>query len=158
MLRALRRPEAVVARVGLLIRQHMRAGQVAAPGQLPTPRALHRFHGVLGDATPDVCVLFLADSLATAGAEALLPRWPAYVAHVQRIAAWEPSQAAVRLLGLVDGHAVMRATGLAPGPAVGRVLLGLEEAAAAGEVRSEAEALRLAVDLAATEATAGVDE
>jgi poly(A) polymerase/tRNA nucleotidyltransferase (CCA-adding enzyme) len=151
MLRALRLPEAVVERVALLVRQHLRPGQVAAPGLPPTARALHRFHSALGDATPDVCVLFLADSLATAGAEALLPRWPAYVALVRGIAGWEPPPAATRLRRLVDGHAVMRATGLAPGPAVGRVLEVIEEAAAAGELRHEAEAIRLAVEAAARE-------
>ena len=158
MLRALRLPEVVVERVALLVRQHLRPGQVAAPGQPPSARALYRFQRALGDATPDVCVLFLADSLATAGAETLLPRWPAYVAHVQRIATWEPPPAAALLRRVVDGHAVMRATGLAPGPAVGRVLAAVEEAAAAGEVRSEGEALRLAVHLAAAESSGRDDQ
>ena len=71
--------------------------------------------------------------------------------HVQRIAEWEPPPAAAHLRRLIDGRAVMRATGLAPGPAVGRVLEAVEEAAAAGAVRDEAEAVRLAVELAAGE-------
>ena len=151
ILRCWRLPEAVIERVALLVQQHLRPGQVASPGQPPTARALHRFHRALGDATPDVCLLFLADSLATAGAEALLPRWPAYVAHVRRIAGWQPPPAAARLRRLVDGHAVMRTTGLPPGPAVGRALAAIEEAASAGEVRSPREALRLAIRLAAEE-------
>jgi poly(A) polymerase/tRNA nucleotidyltransferase (CCA-adding enzyme) len=141
-------PGSVVERVALLIGQHLRPGQVASPGAAPTPRALHRLHRALGDATPDVCLLFLADSLATAGAGVLLPRWPAYVAHARAIIEWQPPASSRRVARLVDGHGVMRATGLEPGPAVGRILRVIEEAAAAGEVTTEEQALSLAQELA----------
>ena len=156
-LRAWRFAERTIERVALLLEQHLRPGQVAAAGELPSARALHRFHSRLGDATPDVCLLFLADSLATAGVEVLLPRWPAYVAHVQRIACWHEPAAAQALARLVDGHAVIEATGLEPGPAIGRILEGIAEAAAAGEVSDEAGALALARRLAADERQAGGD-
>lgn len=143
-LRAWRFPERTIERVALLLEQHLRPGQVSAPGEAPSARALHRFHERLGDATLDVCLLFLADSLATAGAAALLPRWPAYVAHVQRIACWHPPAAAQAIARLVDGHAVLEATELAPGPAIGAILERIAEAAAAGEVTDEAGALELA--------------
>jgi putative nucleotidyltransferase with HDIG domain len=141
----------VVQRVALLIGEHMRPGQVAAPGRPPTARALYRFHRTLGDATADVCFLFLADSLATRGAAHLLPRWPTYVAHVQRIVLWRPAERADEIRRLVDGHAVMRATGLAPGPALGRVLDDIHERAMAGEITSIEEALAAAATLAASE-------
>jgi len=147
-LRSWRFPERPIARVQLLLQQHLRPGQIAAPGELPSARALHRFQRRLGDATPDVCLLFLADSLATAPIEELLPRWPAYVAHVQRIACWHEPASARRLAGLVDGHAVLEATGLEPGPEIGRILEAIAEAAAAGEVTAHAEALDLARRLA----------
>lgn len=143
-LRAWRFPERTIERVALLLQQHLRPGQVAAAGELPSARALHRFQLRLGDATPDVCLLFLADSLATAGVEELLPRWPAYVAHVQRIACWQEPDTAQAIARLVDGHAILEATGLAPGPAIGRILEGIAEAAAAGEVADERGALELA--------------
>lgn len=147
MLRRLRFPGATVARVELLVAQHLRPGQLAPPGEVPTARALHRFQRALGDATPDACWLFLADSLATVGAQVLLPRWPAYVSHVHRIVTWQPPAAAAAAR-LVDGRAVMIATGLRPGPAVGHILVAIEEAAVAGELRSREEALALAVTLA----------
>ena len=147
-LHAWRFPARTIARVALLLQQHLRPGQIAAPGELPSPRALHRFHRRLGDATPDVCVLFLADSLATAPFEQLLPRWPAYVAHVQRIACWHAPPSARALARIVDGHAVIEATGLPPGPAIGEILEAIAEAAAAGEVTDQAEALALARRLA----------
>ena len=147
-LRAWRFPSAIVDRVGLLIDQHLRPGQVASPGALPTQKALHRFHKALGDAATDVCWLFLADSLATAGVEALLPRWPAYVAHVHRIATWRPASQALRLRRLVDGRTVMTATGLPPGPGVGRILAAIDEAVATGAISREQDALAMAVRLA----------
>ncbi|MEE9278168.1 MAG: HD domain-containing protein, partial [Dehalococcoidia bacterium] len=141
-------PSAVIERVALLIDQHLRPGQIASPGEPPTVRALHRFQRAVGDATPDLCWLFLADSLATAGAGRLGPRWGAYVAHVHRIVTWEPPEEARRLQRLVDGRAVMAAAGIGPGPLVGRILRAVEEAAATGEVASQAEALALAAALA----------
>ena len=153
----LRMPGRVVERVALLLGQHLRPGQVASPGEPPTARALHRFQADLGDATPDVCFLFLADSLATAGADVLGPRWPAYVAHVRQIIAWSPPPAAAELRRLVDGHAVMRATGLGPGPEVGRILAAVNEAAAAGEATSEAEVLALVRTLTRAESVTRMD-
>jgi len=150
-LRALRFPERTIERVALLVDQHLRPGQVASPGQSPTASALLRFQRRLGDATPDVCFLFLADSLATAGAEVLAPRWPAYVAHVRRIACWQEPESAREIRRLVGGREVMAATGLEPGPAVGRVLAAIDEAAADGRVKTVEKALALARTLAAGE-------
>ena len=149
MLQRWRLPNALVDRVRLLIREHLRPGQVAAPGRSPTERALFRFHCAIGDAVPDLCFLFLADSLATVGPHALLPRWPAYVTHVARLIDWQPSAEAAALARLLDGHAVMAATGLPPGPPVGLVLAAVAEAVAAGDIRDRDAALALAAKLAA---------
>jgi poly(A) polymerase len=138
----------VTAAVAMLVRNHLRPGQVAAPGELPTSRALFRFHRDFGDAVAPPCWLFLADSLATVDAEALLPRWHAYVTHVRRIIEWSAPQQAEALRLLVDGHAVMRATGMAPGPALGQVLDLVQEAIAANEVVDEVGAVSLARRLA----------
>ena len=143
-----RLPNALVDRAGLLVRHHLRPGQVASPGQAPTARALYRFHRQIGEAVPALCWLFLADALATAGPQALLPRWPAYVAHVAAIVDWRPPAAAAGPRPLIDGRAVMRVTGLAPGPAVGHILDALAEAAATGAIGDERSALALAVRLA----------
>ena len=132
----------------MLIEHHMRPGQAAAPGQPPTARALYRLHQVLGDATPDACFLFLADSLGTAGTDVLVPDWPAYIAHAQEIACWRPPPAAEEVRRLADGNAVMAATGLRPGPVVGWLLAAIEEAAAIGDIATPDAALALANRLA----------
>lgn len=141
-LRALRFPSAFVERVVLLIEQHLRPGQAMSPGEPPTDRALYRFHEALGDATPDVCALFLADSLATEP-DRVTERWPAYVRHVQRIIEWRPSLPE-RAPRLVTGHDLMAALDVPPGPALGRLLSSIEEATAVGEVTSREDALHLA--------------
>ena len=147
-LAAWRFPTRQIERIALLLEQHLRPGQVASPGEPPTARALHRFHASLGDATPDVCLLFLADSLATADPEELATRWPAYVAHVQRITCWHAPPAAAQVSALVDGNAVIAATGLPPGPRIGRILAAIAEAAASEEIRDADEALAFARQLA----------
>ena len=148
-LTALRAPGSVVHTVQTLILHHLRPGQVAAPGRVPTDRALYRFHAALGELTAPLCWLFLADSLATVGGEALAPRWAGYVAHVARIVHWRPRRrvAAPRLL---DGRALMALTGLPPGPALGRMLDTLDEASAVGEIETAEQARALAVRLAAS--------
>jgi putative nucleotidyltransferase with HDIG domain len=143
----LRVPSRTIARIELLIQQHLRPGQINAPGQLPTDRALHRFHLALGDAAAPLCWLFLADSLATAGVEQLLPRWRAYAAHVGRILAWQPKQSA-RTGRMLDGHAIMKATGLEPGPLVGEIRAKIDEAAAVGEIAGREDARAMARRLA----------
>lgn len=146
-LRAWRFPNSIVERVALLIDQHLRPGQVMSPGEPPTERALHRFHEALGDATLDVCMLFLADSLSTEPTT-VRERWPAYVRHVHRIIEWRPSAEAGEVRRLADGHAVMGATGLPPGPLVGVIMQSIEEAAAVGDIQTSEEALALAQRLA----------
>ncbi len=145
-LRQLRLPSRLIDQITLLITHHLRPGQVHSPGSTPTDRALHRFHLALGDAATPLCWLFLVDSLATVGADVLLPRWPDYVRHVARIVAWQPRQprAASHLL---NGREIMAATGIAPGPLVGQLRDRIDEAAAVGDVTDTQEARDLACRL-----------
>ena len=146
-LRRLRAPTRVAEQVSRLIEHHLRPGQVNSPGKPPTERALHRFHRALGEAAVPLCWLFLADSLATAGPEALLPRWRGYAAHVARILAWQPKRPS-QTGRILDGHAIMQATGLEPGPLVGEIRAKIDEAAAIGEIADADDARELATRLA----------
>ena len=143
----LRVPAKTIRQVELLVEQHLRPGQVNSPGKPPTDRALHRFHTALGDAAIPLCWLFLADSLATAGADALLPRWRGYAGHVARILAWQPKRA-VQTGRILDGNEIMEATGIPPGPLVGEIRAKIDEAAAIGEIAGVDEARELAIRLA----------
>lgn len=151
-LAALRAPRTVVDPLRILIFQHLRPGQVAAPGRAPSDRALHRFHKALSQRAPGelvapLCWLFLADSLATVGSEALAPRWPDYVAHAARIVDWRPRYRQVQQR-ILDGRAIMEVTGLPPGRLVGEIRDAVDEAAAVGEIATTADARALARRLA----------
>lgn len=146
-LTGLRVPSRTIRQVELLIEQHLRPGQVNSPGKPPTNRALHRFHTALGQAAVPLCWLFLADSLATAGVDALLPRWRGYAAHVARILAWQPKRPD-QTGRILDGNAIMDATGIPPGPLVGEIRAKIDEAAAVGEIAGVDEARELARRLA----------
>ena len=151
-LRRLRAPRRLIDQVERLIAAHLRPGMIASPGRAPTERALYRFRRDLGDDAAPLCLLFLADALATVGPDALAPRWPAYVGHVSRIIAWQPRRVSppARLL---SGSAVMDATGLRPGPEIGRILAALDEAAALGEISTPEAARERARQLAGAAGT-----
>ena len=150
-LTALRFPNRLIDQVALLIEQHLRPGQVASPGKPPTARALRRFHLALSDAAAPLCWLFLADSLATVGAETLAPRWPAYVAHVGCILAWRPRRPATAPR-LLNGKQIMAAAGIASGPLVGQIRDQIDEAAALGVITTADQARDLARRLASQSA------
>ena len=129
--------------VALVVREHMRPGQLRASDVL-TPRAVVRLFRDLGDAGPDVLLHELADHLATRGPQLDVTEWDAHLAWVEvLLAAYYVPQPAPQA-PLVDGHALMAALGLGPGPQVGVLLREIGEAQAAGEVQTREEALALA--------------
>ena len=56
---------------------------------------------------------------------------------------------------IVDGHDLMGALGLEPGPIIGRLMETLREAQAAGEIETRPQAIALAGKLLAEGSTAG---
>ncbi|MGD9895066.1 MAG: HD domain-containing protein [Dehalococcoidia bacterium] len=134
----------------LLVREHLRPGQLAAVGQQPTPRALYRLFRDLGGLTPELLVLFLADGAAAAGPRQSPEQWAAHVAYTgwilrQRV----ERETLVKPQRLVTGHDLIAELGMAPGPALGRVLDELTEAEAAGEITTRDQALHYARSLLA---------
>lgn len=137
--------------VGLMVRHHMRPGQLSA-GKPPSRRAFYRFFRDAGDAAIDVLFLFLADHMAARGPRLQLSTWRrqvAYVSHVLQQHYFETALTAPPRL--VTGDDLMQTLGIGPGPLVGRLLSQIEEAQAAGEVGSREEALELAKRLLAGE-------
>lgn len=129
--------------VALVVREHMRPGQLRTSDVL-TERAVARLFRDLGDAGPDVLLHELADHLATRG-PTLDPRgWGAHLAWVGALLAHHYEPAPERRAPLVDGHGLMEALGIGPGPALGALLREVAEAQAAGEVRTREEAIALA--------------
>jgi poly(A) polymerase/tRNA nucleotidyltransferase (CCA-adding enzyme) len=141
--RRLRLSRADCAYVGLVVREHMRPGQLRTADVI-TLRAVNRYFRDLGDAGPDVLLHELADHLATRGPRINAEGWEAHLAWVEAMLAHHYTPPPAPRAPLVDGHTLMAALGVGPGPLVGRLLREIAEAQEAGEVTTQEEALALA--------------
>lgn len=127
---------------------HMRPHYLSEhEGAIPSRRSLYRLYRDLGDDTPGLLLLNLADFLATHGpgvALASLRRHLAAVGHMlaPAFAGAQPAAASLLSAPLLDGNEIMSLTGLRPSPRLGVLLEQLREAQAVGEVndREQAEA------------------
>ncbi len=128
--------------VALVVREHMRPGQLRA-SEVLTLRALVRLFNDLGDAGPDVLLHELADHLAARGPNLNVAGWTEHLAWVETLLAHYYRPRPARQTPLIDGHGLMAALGLGPGPLVGELLREIGEAQAVGEVQTREEALAL---------------
>jgi tRNA nucleotidyltransferase/poly(A) polymerase len=126
-----------IAYLSRLVHEHMRPTLLAhdAAGQ-PSRRAIYRYYLALGDAGPDCALLSLADSLATRAARPDADSWRRrrIVTDLLWRAFFRERAAQVEPPLLLNGHQLMSEFGLTPGPQIGRLLDGLQEAQAVGEV------------------------
>lgn len=135
----LRLPGAVTAVLERLVRHHLRPMHLAGAGPL-SDRARHRFYRDLGPETRDLLLLALVDAAAVRG-ESPLAVWPRAALIRDLLRGWEVQRLAAAVPPLVRGPDVMARFGLAPGPAVGRLLARAREAQDLGLVRTREEAL-----------------
>ena len=128
-----------------LVEQHLRPSQMAAPGELPTRRALYRYYRDLEDAAIDTLFLNLADYLGARGPDLDIADWREHCRVVGHILAGgtEPGDV-VELPKLIDGNDLMRTFDLESGPLIGDLLETIREAQAEGLVSSREEATELA--------------
>jgi poly(A) polymerase/tRNA nucleotidyltransferase (CCA-adding enzyme) len=113
-------------------------------------RAIHRYFRSTGQAGLDICLVALADQLAIsdvpggiAPAEGTLESLLGVVAQLYAHY-WDRYDEVIKPAPLVSGHDLMDFLQLPAGPEVGRLLLLIEEAQAAGEIATHQEALLLA--------------
>jgi poly(A) polymerase len=129
--------------VKTVIKQHMRLHFMVEEGLLPRRRTIYRFFRDSGLVGVDICLLSLADTLATYGNTLPQDKWLAELeVCVTLLEAWWERQAdVIRPVRLLTGFDLQEKFGLKPGPLIGRLLSVLEEAQACGEVAGQAEAL-----------------
>ncbi len=132
-----------VADVELLVKDHLRPGQLASPGEAPTRRALARFFRDLGSLAVPLLVLQFADAEATLGPRSQPQNQERHVAFINamievRDALGFSGESRERL---VTGADIMESLRLEPGPEVGRILREIEDAVDAGDITTRAEAL-----------------
>ncbi len=129
--------------IALVVRQHMRPGQLRNAEHV-TPRAIARFFRDTGSAGVDVLLHTLADHLAARGPHLDVLDWRDHLAWTARMLAahWEKPPEQHR--PLLTGHDIMAALGIGPGKLVGELLTEVQEAQDAGELSTADEALELA--------------
>lgn len=132
-----------IAYLTQLVHEHMRPTLLAhdANGQL-TRRAIYRYYLALGDAGPECSLLSLADSMATRAGRPDADAWQRRRAVTETLlrAYFRERPQLIEPPPLLNGRQLMAEFGLASGPQIGRLLDGLREAQAAGEVTTPAAA------------------
>lgn len=125
-------------RVKHLVRWHLYPCQF---GQTSSRKSLLRFYRRMGELTPDILLLALADRFSTLG-EGITPAVleQSKVNHWWLLAQYRQEQAVLKEPGLLDGNAVMRLLNIKPGKKVGEILEALLEAQQLGDIRSVEEA------------------
>ncbi len=134
--RALRLSNSELERLRLIVQHHMRPLLMANLGQALSRRTVYRFFRDTNAAGVDICLLALADTLATYGPGIPQDLWAEQVEIVRTLleAWWEIPQDIVAPDPLLNGHDLINEFGLKPGPQIGKLIEIVREAQAAGEV------------------------
>jgi tRNA nucleotidyltransferase/poly(A) polymerase len=143
--RALKLSNDEIGQLKAAVRHHMRLHQLVQAGGLPSRRATYRFFRDTREAGVDICLLTLADVLATYGTLVPQELWKQYLELDRHLLEnwWERPAETVRPPALVSGHDLIERFGLSPGRKIGELLEAVREAQAAGEVETREDALGL---------------
>jgi poly(A) polymerase len=135
-----------IERLKTIIRHHMRPIWLAKTGSTPSERAIYRFFRDTGRAGVDICLLSLADVLATYGTTLPQNVWANHLDVVRSLleAWWERPNERVFPPALLTGHDLISELGLEPGPQIGQVLEAVREAQATDQIHTREEALDFA--------------
>ncbi len=135
-----------VDRLKKIVLGHMRPLHLVNQPESPTSRAIYRFYRSFGPAGIDICLLSLADTLATYGPGLPEPLWGKTLETVRLLfsAYWDNPLEQVAPPALVNGNDLMEVFHLNPGPTIGRLLEEIREAQVEGTVKDREEALAYA--------------
>ena len=111
-----------------------------------SPLALHRYWRTLGDSGVDICLLSLADYLASVSVQIDQDDWIKRIEGARSLIAayYDHYDTIVQPPTLLDGNALMAALGLKPSALVGKLMDAIREAQVTGEVKTVDDALTLA--------------
>lgn len=144
--RALHLSSEEVDRLERIVGAHMRPIQLSQTKKDPSRKAIYRYFRDLEQAGVDVCLLSMADTLATYGTTLAQDYWSQHVHVIRQLleAWWEKQENYVSPPDLLRGSHIIETFQIEPGPIVGRVLEAVREAQAIGEVDTFEEALEYA--------------
>jgi putative nucleotidyltransferase with HDIG domain len=135
-----------ISRLVTIVNNHMRPSLLSHTIDDPTSKAIYRFFKDTGAAGIDICLLSLADVLATYGATLPTDRWDRHLQVVRTLfnAWWEKHEEQVLPIPLINGDDLISEFNLESGPIIGTILEAVREAQISDEVSSKEEALQLA--------------
>ena len=148
ILRRLRFSRQEVRMVEQMVLHHLRPGLMSGDLPLPTQRAMYRYYRDTGEVGVATLYLNLADYLAARGPRLDPNDWRDIAGKIRYVLMYKLQQ--VQEDGpskLVSGDDLLQSLDLTPGPLVGRLLEGIREAQAAGEVATKKEGLSYAEKL-----------
>jgi hypothetical protein len=112
-------------------------------------RAIHRFYRDTRQAGVDICVLSLADMIATYGADLPPNLWGKQVEVVEVLLKswWEDNSTIIDPMPILRGDDLMSELNLDPGPVIGFLLNELREAQVDGRINTYQEAIAFAKEI-----------
>ncbi|MCP4362816.1 MAG: HDIG domain-containing protein, partial [Chloroflexi bacterium] len=145
-LRRLALSNQAIGRIQKIVAGHMHPLHLAHAPQSLTRRAVYRYFKATGLAGLDIAILSLADHLATYAGPGDINEWERLLSVVSQLFEhyFNHHEETVAPPPLVNGRDLMQALHLQEGPEIGRLLRLIQEAQAAGEIHTPAEALSLA--------------
>jgi putative nucleotidyltransferase with HDIG domain len=132
-------------RLYAIVKHHMRPTHLARGEGDPSPRAVYRFYKDTGAAGVDICLLSLADLLATYGTTLPQERWARQIQIIRILleAYWEHPEEKVYPPSLVTGNDLMAEFHLEPGPLIGELLEIVRESQVSNEARNREDAIEI---------------
>ena len=127
-----------------VVKNHMRVHFLAMSKDPFTDRAIHRYYRDTGEIGLDICLLTMADLLATYEATLTESQFEKELDVVLRLLeGWFTKRdSIVSPSKVLDGNDIQVIFGLPPGPLLKEILTSLHEAQAVNEVRTKDEAIR----------------
>ena len=142
ILHRLRLSNSGVAMVCGMVENHLRPTQMSQGKELPTPKAIYRYFRDVEDVAIDTLYLSLADHLAARGPDLEMEGWLRHVdivKHILEVGTRE--QSPEKMPRLITGHDLITEFGMTPGPLIGILLEGVQEAQAGREIDTREKAL-----------------
>ena len=126
-----------------IIKHHMRIHSAVHAKKVITGKSIYRFFRETRSAGIDICLLSLADTLATYEDTLLDSLWQLELDNCKVLleAWWEKPSESIHPPRLLNGDDLMLLFGLKPGKLIGKLLTRLNEAQAAGEIKTRQEAM-----------------
>jgi tRNA nucleotidyltransferase/poly(A) polymerase len=156
--RSLHLSNAEEAHLVTVVRDHMRPKLLAQLDEQPSRKAVYRFFRDTGSAGVSICLLSLADVLATYGTTLPQDIWEKHVNVVRTLleAWWEYPLESISPPPLINGRDLIAKFDLEQSPLIGQLLESVRENQATGKIRTREEAINYVRSFLEEERTSGL--